>query len=237
MPARFVFFASLCLPSIALAQPTAGGGLVVKGVLGLLIVMSIAVWTIVIARLLFLRQVIKRNQTFEKQFWHNPDLVQIAKQAKHLNGTPFAELFHAGYQALKLSHRLAPGVSASARMPQIERVLKTELDDIMIHLEAWSGFLATTASAAPFIGLFGTVWGIMKSFQAIGAMQSASLSVVAPGLSEALIATATGLIAAIPAVVAYNIVMRQLDQIRVAGDSFSSRLLNVLSTLNTLPEA
>lgn len=247
MPARCILFPEWILarlPVLAvvlLAQPAqaaeiATGGAVVSSVLVLLVVMSIAVWTIVIGRYLYLKAVVRRNHEFRTIFWNTPDLAKIARHSQHSKETPFAVLFNAGYQALRVTHRLAPNARPAERIPQIERILESTIAAEVANLERFSGFLATTAAAAPFIGLFGTVWGIMKSFQAIGQMQSASLSVVAPGLSEALIATATGLIAAIPAVVFYNFTMRRIELIRIECEDFASQLLNIMSTMETLPE-
>lgn len=207
----------------------------VSAVLFLLVVMSVAVWAIVLARFFYLKIVVKRNNQFRKVFWNTPDLGRIAGHSRAIPKTPFAEMFVAGYQALRISHRLAPNAKPQERIPQIERILDSTVNAEIARLERFTGFLATTASAAPFIGLFGTVWGIMKSFQAIGEMQSASLSVVAPGLSEALIATATGLVAAIPAVVAYNLIMAKIELLRIDCEEFGSQLLNIMSTMEDMP--
>ncbi len=212
-------------------QTVQSGGLVVDFVLVVLVLMSIGVWIIGLYRLRFLVSLRNKNTEFRDFFWRHPELERIASQADANTGVPFAELFQAAYRTWRMAGKLAPEAAQDKKIQQVERSIHAELDAVVSRLENWSGFLATTASSAPFIGLFGTVWGILQSFSAIGQMKSASLAVVAPGLSEALIATAVGLVAAIPAAVFYNLVLRSIEKVRVESETFAADLTNILSSL------
>lgn len=214
------------------AAPAMVGGFVVDAVLVALVLMSVAVWAIAGYKLWWLRALEARNAEFRDIFWRNPDLKLIAQTSEQMRGVSYAELFLSAHRAWRMSKKLAPTMATSERIAQIERVLSSELEAVTARLDSYTGVLATTATSAPFIGLFGTVWGILRSFKAIGLMQSASLSVVAPGLSEALVATAVGLIAAIPAAILYNVVARRIEGIRVDCVVFSAELTNIMASLD-----
>jgi len=170
-------------------------------IIGLLLA-SIWVWTLIVGFTLRLRNLRTKSAQFEEDFWENDD-VEALLDARRRKDNPSARVAAAGVTELRRSHKAGLKDTAAARERvalAMEGQVAQEADTLAERL----GFLATTGSVAPFVGLFGTVWGIMNSFFQIGQQQNSSLAVVAPGISEALFATAIGLFAAIPAVIAYN---------------------------------
>jgi len=167
--------------------------------------------------------------------WTTERLEGIYAQARGLDASPLARVFHAGYVELARASGpadatapYAPQVAQHADLDNIERSLKRSMTNEITLLENLLPFLATTGSVAPFIGLFGTVWGVMNSFIGIGNLGNASLAVVAPGIAEALIATAIGLAAAIPAVMAYNYFLRRIRVLESEMEAFTSDYLNIV---------
>lgn len=202
-------------------------GLVVQMVLLLLIFASILCWAIIISKHRAIRLAKKNNGKFSELFWEGKTLDDISEKLEKFPYSPVASVFKAGYRELrKLNSTEKKG--GSAEIENIQRALNKTTQTEIALLERHVGWLATTASAAPFIGLFGTVWGIMNSFFQIGATGSANLATVAPGISEALVATAIGLAAAIPAVVGYNYLVQQIRGIGIDMDSFSQDFLNLV---------
>lgn len=207
---------------------------VVQVVLLVLALMSLACWFIIGAKLVRLGQARDRSRGFlelfwseeETRTWDNQSMVGIHAQLPSYSGSPLASVFRAGYAELARIARTGPPDSADVH--NVERALRRAQNAEMTRLESMVPILATTGSTAPFIGLFGTVWGIMSAFVSIGQTHSATLDVVAPGIAEALIATAIGLAAAIPAVMAYNYFVRRLRVVRNEVDSFSSDYLNII---------
>lgn len=199
----------------------------VKLVLFFLLFASVITWAIIFQKGRILKRAITQNDQFLDQFWESKSLDEIHDKLDKFEGSPIAKVFSAGFKELRKltpDHRTADGLP---EVINIERALNRTQAIEMDHLEQHVDILASTASAAPFIGLFGTVWGIMSSFQNIGAMGSASLAVVAPGISEALIATAMGLAAAIPAAVAYNWILTRIKRTSLDMESFSQEFLNM----------
>ena len=213
-------------------QMVAEAGPMVKLVLLTLLVFSIISWAIIIYKMLLLRKVEKESRIFYDLFWEKRELPTIAGVAKNYANTPLTALFEAVYKELKtiLSGAEPSGkhTITKADLERIKRILAKQGAIETAQLEYAVPFLATTGNTAPFIGLFGTVWGIMNSFRSIGAKGSANLAVVAPGISEALIATAAGLVVAIPAVIGYNHLLSRTGSIARDIDNFSSDLLNVI---------
>ena len=216
-------------------------GAVVKFVLLLLLCFSIISWGIIFSKLKLVRRAKKESEYFLDYFWKNKDLSSVNENILQYKNSPLAQVFHAGYQEImKIKKAKAvrnpEGVSFDIdtlgteidSIDNVHRALKNALLSQVTKLERALSFLATTGSTAPFIGLFGTVWGIMDSFRGIGLRGSASLDVVAPGISEALIATAAGLAAAIPAVVAYNYFVSRVKVLANEMDNFSSEFLNIV---------
>jgi len=216
-------------------------GAVVKFVLLLLFCFSIISWGIIFSKLKLVRRAKKESENFLDYFWKNKDLSSVNENILQYKNSPLAQVFHAGYQEIiKIKKAKAvrnpEGISFDIdtlgteidSIDNVHRALKNALLSQVTKLERALSFLATTGSTAPFIGLFGTVWGIMDSFRGIGLRGSASLDVVAPGISEALITTAAGLAAAIPAVVAYNYFVSRVKVLASEMDNFSSEFLNIV---------
>ena len=206
---------------------------VVKGVLLVLVLMSVVSWYIIVYKWLHLRKAQKETTLFLEAFWQSKRLDEIYGTSEHLKRSPVSQVFRAGYIELtKLKSGGGDGKDTiqaqMGDMESIERALRRAQTSEAVHLEALTPFLATTASAAPFVGLFGTVWGIMTSFIAIAAKGDASLLTVAPGIAEALVATAIGLVAAIPAVVFYNYFLSRTHVLEVDMESFGADFLNIV---------
>lgn len=205
-------------------------GLMVKFVLFCLLASSVLSWTVIIMKHRALKNARRQSQTFLNTFWYGQDLEEISAKSEQLTGSPVANVFKAGFKELKKLSQLE-GKNESVKSEGIDNVSRALNRATMTeigNLEASVGLLATVGSAAPFVGLFGTVWGIMNSFQGIGAMGSANLAVVAPGISEALIATAAGLAAAIPAVMFYNYFVGRIKVLATEMDTFSQDFLNIV---------
>jgi biopolymer transport protein TolQ len=193
-------------------------------------------WYIIAYKAVYLARATSESQRFLETFWGSKRMDAIYQASEVFKRSPVSQVFRAGYVELtkvKGSQRgsQSPEQRAETDMgdvENIERSLRRSITTEITHLESMVTFLATTGSAAPFIGLFGTVWGIMSSFRNIGLKGSASLSTVAPGIAEALIATAIGLIAAIPAVMAYNYFVRRIRVLSAEMDSFSNDFLNIV---------
>ena len=204
-----------------------------KVVLLILMLFSIISWAIIIKKIRILRQARKETEKFYEAYSKKGNLSNIYSVGKNLKNSPVAKLFVAGYNELVTSVKSS---AAGGQPPEGKKVVIESLDNIgrilsqttlqeITRLEKSLTFLATTGSTAPFIGLFGTVWGVMTSFQGIGAKGSASISVVAPGISEALIATAAGLAAAVPAVIFYN---HFVNRVRVTANEMDNFTLDFL---------
>ncbi len=178
--------------------------LLVKLVMLLLLLVSVVSWGQIIAKWRLLTSARETADVFEKRFWSGIDLVELYKQiAKNNGASGMSALFEAGFGEFARLRKQG-SVEPMAVLDGSQRAMRVVLNREIDMLEANLSFLATVGSTSPYIGLFGTVWGIMNAFVALGAVQQATMSMVAPGIAEALIATAMGLFAAIPAVIAYN---------------------------------
>jgi biopolymer transport protein TolQ len=215
----------------------ANASLVVKLVMIALVLMSIACWFIIGAKLVRLTQATRATRGFLDSFWSNeagqgwsPDRLEgVYSKVKAYEASPVATVFRAGYVELaRVLNSADHQGTLSADIENVERALRRTAGNELTSIETMLPFLATTGSTGPFIGLFGTVWGIMQSFIAIAGNHSASLDVVAPGIAEALIATAIGLVAAIPAVMAYNYFLRRIRVLESEIESFSYDYLNIV---------
>ncbi len=211
-------------------------GPIAKVVLFILMVFSIVSWALVVEKAFQFRRVRRQTLEFLRVFREarRPSIVHSA--SRRLRQSPLAQLYFAAYQEIsgipevldKVLDDFDEGLGAE-RLEAVNRALRRAAALEVARLEHYLPFLATTASATPFIGLFGTVWGIMAAFHGIGAQGSASLAVVAPGISEALVATAAGLGAAIPAVIGYNYFVNRVKHWAVEMEGFAMDLLNLLS--------
>jgi len=210
-------------------QLVISAGPVVQVVLWLLVLFSILSWAVIFTKFKVIRAARKENREFENLFWECGSLSAAYSQTRNLTQSPLAHVFRLGYAELGKVMRL----SGDAGLPRevvdnLKRAMSRGQASETTRLHKAVTFLATCANTAPFIGLFGTVWGIMDSFRSIGSTGAANLATVAPGIAEALVATATGLFAAIPAVVFYNHFNRRLQVLEAEMDSFSQDFLNLV---------
>ena len=221
-------------------------GTMVKFVMLILFLFSIGTWAIIFLKFRLLRKARDETEDFLELFYESRDIKKIYRSSQSLKYSPVARLFRAGYAEFTRFRKIQgndpdfvsqngaadpsdyPFRSQQTLMDNLERALRKAAIDQNKRLEKALGFLATTGNTAPFIGLFGTVWGIMESFHSIGLKGSANLAVVAPGISEALIATAAGLAAAIPAVVAFNYFTQRITGLRAEMDIFASDFLSMV---------
>lgn len=231
----------MTMQQINLIHMVSNAGLMVQFVLLLLLFFSITSWAIILIKYRYIKKAYRQSALFTEQFWKSRDLSSAYRQAKELQGSPIARIFRIGYVELKkISQTGIPEgedtphekqmvmSSRFAGMDNIKRALRRAINTETTRMTQMVPFLATTGNTTPFIGLFGTVWGIMNSFHGIGMRGSASLAVVAPGISEALVATAAGLAVAIPAVIAFNYFMQKIKTLESELQSFSADFLNIV---------
>ncbi len=204
--------------------------MIVKSVIILLLLASLWCWAIIFEKWSGIRRLNKRSSSFESVFWSGQSLDDLYDRISAEPTDPMSAVFVAAMREWRRSPSKSGGGGAMASLSErIDRVMQITVQREMDRVEKYMTFLATTGSTAPFIGLFGTVWGIMNSFQAIALSKNTSLAVVAPGIAEALFATALGLLAAIPAVIAYNKLSRDLDRYAGRLDNFAGEFGAILS--------
>lgn len=200
-------------------------GLVVKTVMFLLLMASIISWTLIIQRAWFFNRQQKQMERFDRRFWDSTDLSKlysdIDNRGEQRQG--LSAIFHAGFREFARSRK-----QGSVQIEPIQRVMQISHAKEAELLEAHLPFFASIGSISPYIGLFGTVWGIMTSFQALGTAQQATIAMVAPGISEALVATALGLFTAIPAVIAYNRYSTRANTLLNRYDLFQEELIALI---------
>ena len=218
----------------SLVSMVTGTGPVVQIVLYLLISFSIISWGIILYKMRQVRTARRQSHRFVEMFWDTKNLTTIHSASQELKQSPVAQVFRAGYQELvrltRSKRQANPGEEMATDLggvENVERAMKRATNQELTQLERALTFLATTASSTPFIGLFGTVWGIMTAFRGLSTTQSSSIQAVAPGISEALIATAVGLFAAIPALIGYNYFARQIRVLHADMENFASEFLNI----------
>ncbi|MED5373079.1 MAG: protein TolQ [Myxococcota bacterium] len=228
------YLAAVAVP--AAAEPSAldlvlDADLIVQFVLLSLVAMSVIGWVIIVNKGLLLRQAARQSAEFQELFWNSRRLDQVYEKVGSYPQSPLAQTFKAGYVELhKLTQQDGDSVGQMdlGGIDNLTRALRRASSTELTNLERLIPFLATTGSTAPFIGLFGTVWGILRAFQKIGASGSASIAVVGPDIAHALIATAVGLAAAIPAVMAYNFFNSRIRVLATEMDNFSADFLNIV---------
>ncbi len=202
---------------------------IVKATMGLLTVMFLVGVYIIIYKTMYLRRAARETAIFNESFWRSRDIEQIYKHAQMLRNSPVSQMFLAGYTELaKISADERMKGDRDGSLDNIGRALRKAQNVETTRLESMTPFLATTSSAAPFIGLFGTVIGIMVAFQSIANKGNATLDTVGPHIAEALFATALGLVAAVPAVMAYNYFVRRIRVLRSEMDTFEQDYLNII---------
>ena len=207
----------------------ANASVLVQAVMALLLVVSLMSWTYIFRKWFVLRRARAQTEKFERDFWSGAELsalYQSAANDRHGAGS-LERIFEAGmreYIKLKASQRPDAAIQLEGARRAMRATYQREMDDLESHL----AFLASVGSVSPYVGLFGTVWGIMKSFRGLANVQQATLANVAPGIAEALVATAIGLFAAIPAVVAYNRYAHDIDRLAIRFESFIEEFSNIL---------
>jgi biopolymer transport protein TolQ len=205
--------------------------LVVQAVLALLLVISLGSWTAIFSKTIALRRARSETEAFERRFWSGGDLGQLyqAAHSSRLKTAALERIFVAGMQEfLKVRSSRGGDADRQAMVDGARRAMRAGYQREMDSLESRLAFLASVGSVSPYIGLFGTVWGIMHAFTNLSSLQQATLATVAPGIAESLVATAIGLFAAIPAVVAYNRFAHDLDRIANRFETFIEEFSNIL---------
>jgi biopolymer transport protein TolQ len=225
---------------LSILQLVLGASLVVQLVMLLLLLVSITSWAAIFRKLFAVRRVKSLNDEFEREFWSGTslnDLFSAAAQNAKLSG-PMERIFASGmreYQKLRERRIGDAGTLLDGARRAMRASFQREMDAVETHLS----FLASVGSVSPYVGLFGTVWGIMHAFTGLGALQQVTLATVAPGIAEALVATALGLFAAIPAVVAFNRFARDIDRVAIQMETFIEEFSNILQrnlgALSTTP--
>jgi biopolymer transport protein TolQ len=215
--------------NLSILQLVLEASLVVQLVMALLVAASVTSWAIILRKRRLLGDAATGSTAFEEKFWSGGDLAGLYREVTRGGEAPrnMAGLFEAGFREFRrLSDQ--PGMGADQILESVRRAMHVAQLREMDRLEESLSTLATIGSTSPYVGLFGTVWGIMSSFQGLGNVQSATLAVVAPGISEALVATAIGLFAAIPAVIGYNRFADKVSRLEVRYDSFIEEFFSVL---------
>ncbi|OOZ40123.1 protein TolQ [Solemya pervernicosa gill symbiont] len=206
-----------------------GASPLVQAVMLLLLVVSIASWNMIFRKWSALKQARRDADDFEERFWSGGDLSQLYKQIsmRHHDPEGMERIFEAGFsEYARLSKK--PGIDPDAVVEGAQRAMRVALTREVDEVESNLPFLATVGSTSPYVGLFGTVWGIMNAFRGLGNVQQATLAMVAPGIAEALIATAMGLFAAIPAVLAYNRYSHDVERLEGQYDNFLEEFSTIL---------
>ena len=202
---------------------------VVQLVMLSLMLVSIASWAAIFRKIFALQRVKSLNEVFEREFWSGSSLNELYTTAasKGVNSGPMERIFASGMREFqKLRERRVNDVPTL--MDGARRAMRASFQREMDEVESNLSFLASVGSVSPYVGLFGTVWGIMHAFTGLAALQQVTLATVAPGIAEALVATAIGLFAAIPAVIAYNRFARDLDRIAISHETFIEEFSNIL---------
>ena len=196
--------------------------IIVKSVMIILVIFSIYSWAIIFDKIRLFRKINKSAEEFEEKFWKSKSAETFYNNLPSTSNDPMAELFKSSMQMVMKSR------SKSNLSERLEGVLEANIEKQMTNVDKNYTFLATVGSTAPFIGLIGTVWGIMNSFQSIAISRNTSLAIVAPGIAEALFATALGLLAAIPAVIAYNKFSNDSKKYSQKLENFSKRFISII---------
>ncbi len=203
--------------------------IVIKSVLLLLAFASFVSWAIIFEKYFRFKTLNFRAKRFERSFWSGKEISVLYNQAKKENHHPLSQVFISAMEEWQLQPKTSDHDAKDRLKDRVFQAMTVTKNKNTNKIQSNLSFLATTSSAAPFIGLFGTVWGIMNSFNAIANTQNTSLSVVAPGISEALFATAVGLFVAIPALIYYNYFANKLKSYTARIDNFSLEIINLLS--------
>ncbi|MFN5608698.1 MAG: protein TolQ [Holosporales bacterium] len=214
--------------SLSIADLFLMADIVVKTVMIALLVISVWTWTVIITKTLLMRRLEAESSVFSEAFWNSSSLEILYQKLADRPKEPMAAIFCAAVREWQMGVN-NPGTTNRATWPErVQRTIRVTLEREVTALNKSLTFLAITGSAAPFVGLFGTVWGVMNSFTAIAASKNTSLAVVAPGIAEALFATAIGLFAAIPASIAYNFFASKIERYAGRLDAFGDEITTLL---------
>lgn len=202
----------------------------VQLVMLLLLVVSMISWWFIFRKMFVVRDSIRRTDQFERSFWSGADLGTLYQGAasSRSNAGSMERIFESGFREFVKLRKQTVGTNLAVLMDGTRRAMRATYQREMDHLESHLSFLATVGSVSPYVGLFGTVWGIMNAFRGLANVGQATLAHVAPGIAEALVATAMGLFAAIPAVIAFNHFVRHIERLSIRFDSFMEEFSNIL---------
>lgn len=212
---------------LSIIQLALNAGVVVQAVMAGLLLVSLASWAVIFGKLFGLRRVRSGNDDFEREFWSGRSLTDLNQAAgQKANSSPMERIFANGMREfLKLREKRLDG---GAQLDGARRAMRASFQRELEVIESNLSFLASVGSVSPYVGLFGTVWGIMGAFVGLSNLQQVTLATVAPGIAEALVATAIGLFAAIPAVIAYNRLAHDIDRIATQLETFIEEFTNIL---------
>lgn len=224
---------------LSLLSLIADASVLVQLVMLLLLLASMISWWFIFRKMFVIREAIRRTDQFERSFWSGADLgtlYQAAASARQ-NAGSMERIFESGFREF-VKLRKQPGTNIPVLMDGTRRAMRATYQREMDHLESHLSFLASVGSVSPYVGLFGTVWGIMNAFRGLANVGQATLAHVAPGIAEALVATAMGLFAAIPAVIAFNHYVRNIERLSTRFESFMEEFSNILQRqANTASQA
>ena len=214
--------------NISLAQLVFQASMLVQLIMGLLLLASVYSWAVIIAKRRMIGRTRSASEEFENRFWSGGNLTELYNALREDKESGLTPIFKAGYEEFIRFHGQSRDVAPEDALASIQRALRVSQLREVERLEGGVAMLATIGSTSPYVGLFGTVWGIMNAFIAIGNVKQATLAMVAPGIAEALIATAMGLFSAIPAVIAYNYFTNQVERLDNRYHTFGEELIGIL---------
>jgi len=221
---------------LSLLSLVTNASVLVQLVMALLLGMSLVSWWFIFRKMFVVRDALRRADEFERSFWSGADLATLyqATVSNRSEAGSLERIFEAGFREF-VKLRKQSGISLPVLMDGTRRAMRATFQRELDYLEAHLSYLATVGSVSPYIGLFGTVWGIMNAFRGLANVGQATLAHVAPGIAEALVATAMGLFAAIPAVVAFNHYVRHIERLSTRYDSFMEEFSNILQRQVNFP--
>ncbi|TDU31968.1 cell division and transport-associated protein TolQ [Panacagrimonas perspica] len=214
---------------LSIAHLIAQASVLVQIIMGVLILASVVSWAVIVSKRQLLSRTRQASEKFEERFWSGGNLADLYESvARNKDEGGLVPIFSAGFEEYKRQQGAGPAVDSDDAIAAVQRQMRVTQVREVEKLEGGLALLATIGSTSPYVGLFGTVWGIMNAFIGIGNMKQASLAVVAPGIAEALIATAMGLFAAIPAVIAFNFFTRSVESLETQYHTFSEEMIGII---------
>lgn len=214
---------------LSIAHLIAQASVLVQVIMGLLVLASVVSWAVIFSKRQLLSRTRQASEKFEERFWSGGNLADLYEAvARNKEDEGLVPIFSAGFEEYKRQQQSGQAVDSDDAVAAVQRQMRVTQVREIERLEGGLALLATIGSTSPYVGLFGTVWGIMNAFIGIGNMKQASLAVVAPGIAEALIATAMGLFAAIPAVIAYNFFTRAVETLETQYHTFSEEMIGII---------